>query len=170
MEARAYDFSLSRVGIQSTSAEIDAVCDLSARTVAAGSALVMADWATYDGKTIRLDTATGSTVTLPAGSGSGARVRFVTHVLATSNSHIVKVANATDILVGSITTTDGADNSNTTFSTTSTSDTVTLNRTTTGSVRIGEMFEVEDVKVGFIAIRGNLVGTGGEATPFSATV
>ena len=152
-----------------TAVEIGRTCDVSARGIAAGSTLSVTE-AAHDGKTIRLDTATGSVCTLPAASGSGARFRFATHVLATSNSHIVKVANATDIFVGAITVIDAADDTLTTFATTSTSDTITLNRTTTGSVRIGEMIEVEDIKTGFWAVRGVLVGTGGEQTPFSATV
>ena len=73
-------------------------------------------------------------------------------------------------MVGAITVIDAADDTNTTFSTTSTSDTITLNRAATGSVRIGEMIELEDIKTGYWAVRGVLVGTGGEATPFSATV
>jgi hypothetical protein len=152
-----------------TAVEITRTCDVSARQVLAGSTLAVTE-ALHDGKTIMFDQAAGSVCTLPAASGSGARFRFATFVLATSNSHIVKVANGTDIMVGSIVTTDAADNSNTTFSTTSTSDTITLNRTTTGSVRIGELIELEDIKTGFWAVRGNLVGTGGEQTPFSATV
>ena len=162
-------FKINGTTVDATAAELNNLADLSARPVAAGSTLSLTA-AAHDGKIIRLDTATGSVCTLPAATGSGAVFMFVTYVLATSNSHIVKVANSTDIMVGSITVTDAADNSNTTFSTTATSDTITLNRTTTGSVRIGEMFEVVDVKTGFWAVRGNLVGTGGEATPFSATV
>lgn len=152
-----------------TAVEITRTCDVSARSVLAGSTLAVTE-ALHDGKTIKFDQAAGSVCTLPAASGSGARFRFATFVLATSNSHIVKVANATDIMVGAITVIDAADDSNTVFSTAATSDTITLNRTTTGSVRIGEMIELEDIKTGFWAVRGVLVGTGGEASPFSATV
>ncbi len=151
-----------------TAVEITRTCDVSARGVAAGGTLAVTE-ALHDGKTIRLDTAAGSVCTLPAASGSGARYRFVVYVVATSNSHIVKVTG-TDIMVGAISVTDAADDSLTLFSTTATSDTITLNRTTTGSNRIGEFIELEDVKTGYWAVRGHVVGTGGEATPFSATV
>lgn len=152
-----------------TAAEITRTCDVSTRQVLAGSTLAVTE-ALHDGKTILFDQLAGSVCTLPAAAGSGARFRFATYVIATSNSHIVKVANATDIFVGSISVSDAADDSLTLFSTTSSSDTITLNRTTTGSVRIGELIELEDIKVGFWAVRGHLIGTGGEATPFSATV
>lgn len=155
--------------VAATAVEIARTCDVSARAVLAGSTLAVTE-ALHDGKTIQFDQLAGSVCTLPAASGSGARFRFATFVLATSNSHIVKVANGTDIMVGAISVSDAADDSLTLFSTTATSDTITLNRTTTGSVRIGEMIELEDIKTGFWAVRGHLIGTGGEATPFSATV
>ena len=52
----------------------------------------------------------------------------------------------------------------------STSDTITLNRTTTGSVSLGEVIEVEDVIAGTWLVGGRLSGTGVVATPFSAAV
>lgn len=137
--------------------------------VAAGGTLAVTQ-ALHAGKLVLLDTAAGSVCTLPAASGSGAVYRFATSVLATSNSHIVKVANSTDIMVGYSVSIDDADNSMTVFPTLGTSDTITLNRTTTGSVRIGEMITLTDVKTGFWSVHMCAVGTGGEATPFSATV
>lgn len=56
-----------------------------AGTQAAGSALTVT--AAMAGKIIQLDTAAGSTCTLPAASGSGRTWRFAVTVLATSNSH-----------------------------------------------------------------------------------
>lgn len=153
----------------STAAEINNESDISARMVAAGGTLAVTV-ALHAGKIIQLDTAAGSICTLPAAAGTGARFEFVTTVLATSNSHIVKVANGTDIMVGRAAVIDAADDSMTTFPTTGTSDTITFNRTTTGSVRIGERIVCVDVKAGFWAVDVVCVGTGGEATPFSATV
>lgn len=155
-------------GVLATVTEINRTCDASTRGVAAGSTLAVTE-ALHDGKTIRLDTVTGSVCTLPAASGSGARFRFTTYVLATSNSHIIKVTG-TDIMVGAVITTNIADDTNSTFSTVVDSDTITLNRGTTGSARIGELIEVEDIKTGTWAVSGCLFGTGAEATPFSATV
>jgi hypothetical protein len=52
------------------------------------------------------------------------------------------------------------------------SDTITLNRTTTGSVNVGEWIEVEDVATATWAVKGMLTDGRGvrNATPFSAAV
>lgn len=129
-----------------------------------------------NGKTNFFDTAAGSIATLPAATGTGNKFRFLVTVIATSNSHVLKVANATDFFVGAIwgvsddpATVKGwiAANSGTVATN---SDTVTLNRTTTGSVTVGEWLEVEDVATATFAIRGLITQTGTEATPFTAGV
>ncbi len=124
------------------------------------------------GRLIRLDTAAGSTATLPKATGTGLIYRFVVSVLATSNSHIIKVGNATDGMIGGIVTSDDTStNANAFFAATAgTDDTITLNRTTTGSVTRGEYIEVEDVSPGVFLVRGTVSNTGTSATPFSATV
>jgi len=140
-----------------------------AGTQAAGSALTVTS--AMAGKVIQLDTATGSVCTLPAATGSGATYRFVVTVLATSNSHKIQVANSTDVLRGYVLTSD-SDTSDAFagFNTTATSDTITLNRSTTGSVYIGEAINITDVKAGFFAVDGWIGCTGTPATPFSAAV
>jgi len=127
--------------------------------------------ALHSDKIICLDTATGSVCTLPAASGTGSVFRFVVSVLATSNSHVVKVANASDTIAGIVEMVD-TDTAGTTtaFATAATSDTITLNRSTTGSVTIGEWLELIDVKANVWAVRGQLSNTASGATPFSATV
>lgn len=139
-------------------------------SVAAGSTLTLVE-ATHNGKLIKLDTAAGSTVTLPASTGNGARYRFTVSVLATSNNHIVKVANATDVMTGIImTVSDDAGAPVKGYGTAASSDTITLNRSTTGSVQLGEFIELEDYVAGFFRVTGMTFSTGTEATPFSATV
>lgn len=152
-----------------TTTEINRATDVSGRLVAAGSALSVTE-ASHDGKIILLDTAAGSTCTLPASSGSGARFRFVISTVATSNSHIVKVANSTDVMAGVILMANDTDASVSGFETAATSDTITLNRSTTGSIIKGEWVELVDIASGFWAVTGIISGTGAEATPFSATV
>lgn len=140
------------------------------RGLAAGSTRILT---TNDsGAIVLLDTAAGSTVTLPAGStcATGTTFTFVVSVLATSNSHIVKVANASDIMVGQIETIDTTTGALLPFGTTATSDTITLNRTTTGSTRTGETFSLIYVALNRWAVSGNVVISGVAATPFSATV
>lgn len=137
---------------------------------ATGSTLTLTV-ATHDGKLIPLDTAAGSVVTLPAASGTGARFRFYVSVLATSNSHIIKVANSSDTMVGIISTiSDDAGAALKGYIAGATADTITLNRSTTGSVSLGEYIEIEDVATNLFLVRGVTSSTGTEATPFSATV
>lgn len=124
----------------------------------------------HNGKTIKLDTAAGSVVTLPAATGSGAKFKFVISVIATSNSHIVKVANATDTMYGLVSVLSDDSAAVLGYKASGTDDTITLNRTTTGSTALGEWLELEDIASGKWAVRGMLAATGTEATPFSATV
>ncbi len=56
-----------------------------------------------------------------------------------------------------------------TIPTASTSDTITLNGSTTGGVK-GSHVELQDVASGVWRVSGFLVSTGAEATPFSANV
>lgn len=158
-----------------TLAQLAAFASGSATGITAGGATKTLT-AANAGQTIKLDTAAGTVITLPAATGTGNKFKFLVTVIATSNSHVIKVANATDFFVGAIwgvsddpATVKGwiAANSGTVATN---SDTVTLNRTTTGSVTVGEWIEVEDVATATFAIRGLITQTGTEATPFTAGV
>ena len=107
--------------------------------------------------------------TLPAANGTGARFRFVVSVVNTSN-YVIQVANATDVMSGSIWSTQDGGDTVVGWETASTSDTVTLNGTTTGGVNIGDYVELQDIKSGFWSVTGLMVSSGTEATPFSAAV
>ena len=141
-------------------------------TMAGGSAITLT--AADAGKVVLLDTAAGTTVTLPTATGSFKTYRFCTTVIATSNSHIVKVPNATTYFNGALQVVDDADGTCTSFgttgATTTRSDTITLNRGTTGSVAVGEWIEITDVAANNFSVRGVVIATGFEANPFSATV
>lgn len=144
----------------------------------AGGATLSVTAASHSGRTILLDTAAGTVVTLPAATGTGNTYRFVVSVLATSASHKIQVANATDYFIGLI---FGArtDSGNATLgfaavnsgTVATNSDTITLNRSTTGSVNVGEYIEVRDIATAKWLVRGELSATGAAfATPFSAAV
>lgn len=154
---RIYGADLARLGGYTTA-------------IAAGSALTMTE-ELHSGATISLDTLAGSTVTLPASTGQGAIYRFRVSVLATSNSHIIKVANASDAMQGIIFTSDDTTDTVAAFrATAGTSDTITLNRTTTGSVALGEWIEITDIATNVFHVKGMIANSGTPATPFSATV
>ena len=120
----------------------------------------------YNGYLTLMSRAAGITITLPAASGSQAVYRFLVITSLSSNSHIIKVANSTDVFIGSCAV---SGTTGTTFSTLATSDTITMNATTQGGLA-GSYVEVQDVRTGFWIVRGCLVGSGTAATPFSAAV
>lgn len=122
------------------------------------------------GRTVILDTVAGVVATLPAATGTGNKYRFVIKVLATSNSYIVKVANATDVLIGIILALTDGSNAVIAWAAGATDDTVTLNRSTTGGVSLGEFVEFHDIALNTWAVSGVISQSGSEATPFSATV
>ena len=138
--------------------------------IAAGATLAMTE-EKHSGKTILFDTAAGSICTLPPSTGKGAIYRFAIKTKATTNSHIVKVENADDSFVGGVqTVSDDAGAAVKGYFAASGDDTLTLNRTTTGSVSNGEFVEVQDIEEGKYLVRGFTSSSGTEATPFSATV
>jgi hypothetical protein len=123
----------------------------------------------HDGKTIVVNRAAGSTITLPAASGSGAKYRFFVLATITTPSLIIKVANASDTMEGHAI--QGADGGSTVnlWEAGGTSDTITLNGTTTGGIK-GDMVEIEDIATNIFYAKVVGSATGTEATPFSATV
>ena len=137
--------------------------------IAAGGTLTLTA-AAHGGKTIALDTAAGSVVTLPTSSGSGTTYKFLVTVTATSNSHVIKVGNATDEFRGFVIQDASEATAPNIFWAADNDDTITLNRTTTGLAAQGEYFEVVDAVSGEYYVRGYSQANGIEATPFSATV
>lgn len=155
--------------VTATAAEINRVADVSANLVAAGGTLTMTE-AAHAGKTIKLDTAAGSVVTLPTSTGGGAVYKFLVTVTATSNSHIIKVGNATDEMRGYVVQDSDTATAPNTWWAADNDDTITLNRSTTGLAAQGEYFEIVDATSGHFFVRGYSQASGIEATPFSATV
>lgn len=119
------------------------------------------------GTTVVLNAAAGLTVTLPAASGSGAEFEIVVGTTVTSNSYVIQVANASDVMAGVLGV--ATDIAGVNCPTTSTSDTITMNGSTTGGVK-GSRIVLKDVAANTWAVSGALVSTGTEATPFSAAV
>lgn len=162
-------FEINEVAITATAAELNRTADVSGRLVAGGATLAMTE-AAHEGKIICLDTATGSIVTLPTSTGGGAVYRFLVTVTATSNSHVIKVANATDEMRGfAVADSDTATAPNIWWAADD-DDTITLNRTTSGLAAQGEYFEIVDATSGHFFVRGFIQQSGTEVTPFSATV
>ena len=160
---------LDSTALTATTAEINRSADASTRMVAAGATLAMSE-ATHEGKIIALDTAAGSIVTLPASTGGGAVYKFVVTVTATSNSHVIKVANASDEMRGFVIQDASEATAPNTWWAADNDDTITLNRSTTGLAAQGEYIEIVDALLNHFMVRGFSQASGAEATPFSATV
>lgn len=125
----------------------------------------------HDGKTLLMGASGAAlTFTLPAALGTGAKFKFRVSVVNTSN-YVIQVANSTDVMAGGLMfNTDDASNAVQGFETAASSDTITLNGTTTGGVNKGDWVELEDIASGVWGVTGILTGSGTEATPFSAAV
>ncbi len=125
----------------------------------------------HAGRTILLSLLAGFTVTLPAATGNGDRYHFKVGIVLTSGNYIVQVASSSDTMAGPISMVDTDTNDNMEgFAASGTSDTVTLNVTTTGGLTIGDWFELVDVAANLWHVSGQLTGSGDLATPFSAAV
>lgn len=123
--------------------------------------------AIHDGKFLILNSLTGHTITLPKATGSGATFKFFETVAPTSGNNIIKVIDGVDVMVGQLFVSGTTTAS---FPTAATSDTITLNRGTTGGASNGEIINLIDIAPGMWAVEGFLNGSGTVSTPFSATV
>jgi hypothetical protein len=123
----------------------------------------------HDGQTILLNSASGLTVTLPAANGTGAVFNFLVQTTVTSNSDKIQVANSTDVMTGNVIVGQDAGDTVVLFESAASSDTITLNGTTTGGIK-GDQITVQDVASGLWMVKAVLSATGTEVTPFSAAV
>ena len=152
--------------LKAISAEVDT---LTVAPVSATAATLTVTAASHAGKTIVLNRAAGVAVTLPAATGSGNAYHFSVGTAVTSNANTIKVADATDVMGGAIVVGSVTDGSATAFATQATSDTISMNGTTTGGL-VGGLVTLVDIAANVYAVSGSLSGSGSEATPFSATV
>lgn len=121
----------------------------------------------YAGRTINLNSTTGRIVTLPLATGSGATYTIFVGATVSSGSHVIRVAPGTNVIQGTVSI--ATDIAGVTCPTAADSDTITLNGSTTGGLR-GTLVELQDAASGIWMVRGSLVSSGAEATPFSAAV
>lgn len=122
---------------------------------------------THAGTVVNLSAAAGLTVTLPASTGKGAEYTLFVRTTVTSNNYVIQVANGTDVMQGAVAV--ASDIAGVTCPTTTTSDTITMNGSTSGGI-IGTTIRLKDVAAGFWSVSGFIVSSGAEATPFSAAV
>lgn len=124
--------------------------------------------ADHAGRTVLISRAAGSTLTLPAATGSGATYKFVILTTVTSNAVVIQVTGD-DIMTGvAIVANDGGATASI-WETAADSDTITMNGSTTMGIK-GDVVELQDIAADtwLVEVRGSATGT--EATPFSAAV
>lgn len=123
------------------------------------------------GKLHSLNRAAGITATLPAATGSGIRIPFVVAAVPSGGSSVIKVANSSDTIDGSVSMLDNDGTALAAFAATGTDDTLTLNGTTTGG-QLGDQVELIDTALNQWSISGSLVVPAGSnpIDPFSASV
>ncbi len=125
--------------------------------------------ATHSNRTILLSLTGGFTSTLPAATGSGALFTFAIGVVSTTG-YVIICAPLTDAMAGSINVClDAGASKGTCFMAAAGNNTITLNGTTKGGVVIGDTLWLQDIKSGFWAVGGSLVGSGSLVTPFSTS-
>ena len=123
--------------------------------------------AAHAGHTIVSDLAATQTATLPSATGSGNSYSFVVNV--TKSGDLVIQVTTTDIMKGHAILFADAGDTVVGFATAATSDTVTLDGTTTGGIA-GATVKLTDIKSGVWSVEVVSDASGVEATPFSANV
>jgi hypothetical protein len=160
--------------VSATAAEINSAADKSANAaIAANGATLAVTQALHAGKVIQFGKTDGTIATLPAATGTGDVYTFVIGITATSNANIIKVANATDVMDGSIAIQQDTDVDGTVkaYRADAGDDTMTFaGAAGTGGI-VGGLIRCTDYKAGFWSCQAfTQSGGGAEVTPFSATV
>lgn len=141
----------------------------SLKPVTVTDATLTLDYDKHNNTVVVVNRAAGCTVTLPAASGSGACFTLLVGTTISSNSFKVQVANASDTMIGQLSTATTTLGSGTQESAGGTDDTITMNGTTTGGIA-GSMVKLVDAAENLWLVDGTLVGSGTLATSLSAAV
>ena len=159
--------------VAATTAEIGGVNVNPPGVVNALGATLTATAALHAGKVVKFGKTDGTTVTLPAATGTGNVYTFVIGVTATSNANIIKVANATDVMDGSLNIQQDTDADGTLacWMAEVGDDTMSFaGAATTGGI-VGNRIVCIDYAAGFWTCTAwTISGGASEATPFSAGV
>lgn len=166
----------SEVDITATPSEINSMCDKSAGAVISLTGNTSVTQATHAGKVCMLNAAAGLTVTLPEATGTGDKYKFVLGTVVTSNTIVIKTADATNahMLGHAIAIDSDAATTAVLYQAllASTIDKVTMNRTTQGGVNIGcDWYEFTDIATDRWLVEGRFLVPAGSnpATPFAST-
>lgn len=159
---------IAGTAVTATAAELNRAADASSRIVNLTAATLAVTEAAHDGKVITVNKADGSTLTLPAATGSGTKLQIIVGTTITSVGLIVQVTGNDTMTGNAIIAQDAADTA-VMFEAGATADTITMNGTTTGGLK-GDSIELIDMATDLWWVRVVGAATGTEATPFSAAV
>ncbi len=131
--------------ITATAAEVNAACDTSKRLVnLTAASLTMSEAVHGGGRTLTVNVASGTAITLPAATGSGTKFRLVLGTLITSNTTTV-TTGAGDYLGGLVLAARQSSGLVTAYMLNGSSNHIlTLNGSTQGGT-VGDLIELEDV-------------------------
>lgn len=135
--------------------------------VPAGATLVLTS--ANAGQSILLNTATGSTVTLPAATGSGNNFNFFVTATTTAGAHKILAASVSDFMNGIVTgETAGTPKGFASAAATNHSLQMPFTGSQPSGGFIGDWFEVRDVGVNLWTVKGMYQAGTTPTTPFSA--
>lgn len=137
---------------------------VSGNTPVAGGASLTLTAAAHGGKTILMDTASGTALTLPAATGTGVKFRIFISTTVTSNAHTVSVVGNDAMFGNAVLFQDGGDTM-VGFEAGADTDKISMNGTTTGGLK-GGFIELEDVATDTWSVFLTSAATSTEATPF----
>lgn len=159
--------SIKQNGVQvALSTDVAKAIAVTAPAVIAGGATKTAG-ASDEGGIVLLDTAAGTTVTLPAATGTGNKFKFIVSVKPTSNQHRID-APGTSVFYGSINILDLDAAAQGAFASGSGNNRIDFNGTTKGG-QVGDMIEVVDIGTNAYAVFGQARCPAGSnpVTPFA---
>lgn len=161
----AAEINSALAGILATAAELNRSSDVSTRIVNLAAATLAVTETLHDGKTITVNKADGSTLTLPAATASGSRFRIVVGTTITSVGLIIS-PTGNDTMFGTVFGAQDAADTVVAWEAAAGNNTITLNGTTKGGYK-GDVIELEDIATDVWRVLGHVQQTGTEATPFS---
>ncbi len=161
------DNVLEIMGITATAAMLNRNNDTSLRVVSTTATILALTLTQHGDRYLMINT--NSTVanafTLPAATGSGAVYNIVNNIAQTQGSIVI---NTTSVFGGKIATLDSTAAADAmVFKTAATTNTITLNRTTTGGIGY-DSFKFVDIASGTYFVDGSVNASGTIITPFSA--
>lgn len=161
---------LAGTAISATAAEINRICDGSAKIVDCTAATLTLTQALHANRIVTLNRAAGVTVTLPEATGTGDLYTVVIGTAATSNANVIETSATTEHMTGSLRSVDDDADTGLAFNADTSDDTITMDGTATGG-KVGDKIEILDYEATNFSVDGHITQSGGsEVTPFSAAV